>query len=255
MVLEDRAADIFSDGPIPSPYMLFVHRVDPGWVDRIPAAVHVDGTARIQTVDPAAQPRLGATLREFEQRTGLPVVINTSLNTAGRPMVDDPRDALEPVRLGTGGPAGARPAPGAAVGGVRAARRRSTGVSGDGTPPAFDGPTVHPAWAVVIPTVGRPSLHALLTDLAAQVFAGDAPAQVVVVDDRPLADDVPLALPGPAGQPARTGAAPHRWPRAGRRPQRRLAHRPHRLGAVPGRRRAAARRLGRGVPGGPAVRR
>lgn len=95
MVLQDRAAEIFSDGPIPSPYMLFVHRVDPGWVDRIPAAVHVDGTARIQTVDPATQPRLGATLREFEQRTGLPVVINTSLNTAGRPMVDDPRDALE----------------------------------------------------------------------------------------------------------------------------------------------------------------
>ncbi|CAL8971303.1 nebramycin 5' synthase [Cellulomonas sp. T2.31MG-18] len=95
MVLQDRAAEIFSDGPIPSPYMLFVHRVDAGWVDRIPAAVHVDGTARIQTVDPATQPRLGATLREFEQRTGLPVVINTSLNTAGRPMVDDPRDALE----------------------------------------------------------------------------------------------------------------------------------------------------------------
>lgn len=95
MVLEDRAAEIFSDGPIPSPYMLFVHRVDPAWVDRIPAAVHVDGTARIQTVDPTTQPRLGATLREFEQRTGLPVVINTSLNTAGRPMVDDPRDALE----------------------------------------------------------------------------------------------------------------------------------------------------------------
>ena len=95
MVLEDRAAEIFSDGPIPSPYMLFVHRVDPVWAERIPAAVHVDGTARIQTVDPAAQPRLGATLRAFEARTGLPVVINTSLNTAGRPMVDDPRDALE----------------------------------------------------------------------------------------------------------------------------------------------------------------
>lgn len=95
MVLEDRAAEIFSDGPIPSPYMLFVHRVDPAWAERIPAAVHVDGTARIQTVDPAAQPRLGATLRAFEGRTGLPVVINTSLNTAGRPMVDDPRDALE----------------------------------------------------------------------------------------------------------------------------------------------------------------
>ena len=75
--------------------MLFVHDVTPQWRDRIPAAVHVDGTARIQTVDPRRQPRLGAMLREFQRRTGLPVVINTSLNTAGRPMVDDPRDALE----------------------------------------------------------------------------------------------------------------------------------------------------------------
>jgi carbamoyltransferase len=57
--------------------------------------VHVDGTARIQTVDAATQPRLASMLREFRARTGLPVVINTSLNTAGRPMVDDPRDALE----------------------------------------------------------------------------------------------------------------------------------------------------------------
>ncbi|KAE8762169.1 carbamoyltransferase family protein [Georgenia thermotolerans] len=95
MVLADRAAEIFTDGPLPSPYMLFVHTVRPEWRGRIPAVVHVDGTARIQTVDPAAQPRLGATLRAFERRTGLPVVVNTSLNTAGRPMVDDPRDALE----------------------------------------------------------------------------------------------------------------------------------------------------------------
>lgn len=95
MVLLDHAGDIFSEGPLPSPYMLFVHRVAPEWRERIPAAVHVDGTARIQTVDPATQPRLGATLEAFRERTGLPVVINTSLNTAGRPMVDDPRDALE----------------------------------------------------------------------------------------------------------------------------------------------------------------
>ncbi|MFD1718954.1 carbamoyltransferase [Georgenia deserti] len=95
MVLADRAAEIFSGGPIPSPYMLFVHEVAPAWRDRIPATVHVDGTARIQTVDPATQPRLGAMLEAFAARTGLPVVINTSLNTAGRPMVDDPRDALE----------------------------------------------------------------------------------------------------------------------------------------------------------------
>ncbi|TRW42929.1 carbamoyltransferase [Georgenia yuyongxinii] len=95
MVLADRAAEIFSGGPIPSPYMLFVHDVAPEWRARIPAVVHVDGTARIQTVDPATQPRLGATIEAFERRTGLPVVVNTSLNTAGRPIVDDPRDALE----------------------------------------------------------------------------------------------------------------------------------------------------------------
>ncbi|CAN5512924.1 carbamoyltransferase C-terminal domain-containing protein [soil metagenome] len=95
MVLATRAADIFSRGPLPSPYMLFVHDVDAAWRDRIPAVVHVDGTARVQTVDAADEPLLASMLGEFERRTGLPVVVNTSLNTAGRPMVDDPRDALE----------------------------------------------------------------------------------------------------------------------------------------------------------------
>ncbi|GHE47472.1 carbamoyltransferase [Streptomyces longispororuber] len=94
MVLADRAPDIF-DGPMPSPYMLFVHDVAGEWRERIPAVVHVDGTARIQTVDPAAEPLVARMLQEFERLTGLPVVVNTSLNTAGRPMVDDPRDALE----------------------------------------------------------------------------------------------------------------------------------------------------------------
>ncbi|KJK37197.1 carbamoyltransferase [Streptomyces variegatus] len=94
MVLADRAADLF-DGPLPSPYMLFVHDVAPAWRDRIPAVVHVDGTARIQTVDPDHEPLVARMLGEFERLTGLPVVVNTSLNTAGRPMVDDPRDALE----------------------------------------------------------------------------------------------------------------------------------------------------------------
>ncbi|WP_275888235.1 carbamoyltransferase C-terminal domain-containing protein, partial [Nonomuraea lactucae] len=95
MVLDSRAAEIFSRGPVPSPYMLFVHDVRPEWLARIPAVVHVDGTARIQTVSPESEPLLTRMLSSFEARTGLPVVVNTSLNTAGRPMVDDPRDALE----------------------------------------------------------------------------------------------------------------------------------------------------------------
>jgi carbamoyltransferase len=94
MVLADRAPQIF-DGKFPSPYMLFVHRVRPEWADRIPAAVHVDGTARVQTVDPADEPLVADLLAAFEQRTGVPVLVNTSFNTAGRPMVDSPRDALE----------------------------------------------------------------------------------------------------------------------------------------------------------------
>jgi carbamoyltransferase len=95
MVLADRAPDIFSRGPLVSPYMLFVQDVAPEWAGRIPAAVHVDGTARIQSVDPATEPLVARMLAAFERRTGLPVVINTSLNTAGRPMVDSPADALE----------------------------------------------------------------------------------------------------------------------------------------------------------------
>ncbi|HET7279431.1 MAG TPA: carbamoyltransferase C-terminal domain-containing protein [Dermatophilaceae bacterium] len=95
MVLTERAAEIFSGGPLPSPYMLFVHEVAPEWRDRIPAVVHVDGTARVQTVDDETLPRVAAVLRAFADRTGLPVVVNTSLNTAGRPMVDTPREALE----------------------------------------------------------------------------------------------------------------------------------------------------------------
>ncbi|MGE0878863.1 MAG: carbamoyltransferase [Acidimicrobiia bacterium] len=95
MVTVERAAEIFEGGPIPSPFMLFTHRVRPEWRDRIPAVVHVDGTARIQTVSAADEPLVHRMLSEFERLTGMPVVVNTSLNTAGRPMVDQPRDALE----------------------------------------------------------------------------------------------------------------------------------------------------------------
>jgi carbamoyltransferase len=94
MVRAERFADIFS-GVYPSPYMLFVHDVKPEWTDRIPAVTHVDGTARVQTVHTETEPLVAEMLAEFERLTGLPVVVNTSLNTAGRPMVDTPREAME----------------------------------------------------------------------------------------------------------------------------------------------------------------
>ena len=95
MVLEERAAEIFEGGLLPSPFMLFTHRVRPAWRERIPAVVHVDGTARVQTVSVRDEPLVARLLASFERRTGIPVLVNTSLNTGGRPMVDDPRDALE----------------------------------------------------------------------------------------------------------------------------------------------------------------
>src|SRR5258707_1684844 len=94
MVRAGRAAELF-DGPLPSPFMLFTHDVREAWRERIPAVVHVDGTARIQTVDAREEPLVARMLAAFERRTGVPVVVNTSLNTDGRPMVDDPRDALQ----------------------------------------------------------------------------------------------------------------------------------------------------------------
>lgn len=94
MVLEARAGEIFI-GQLPSPYMLFTHRVRDEWRERIAAVVHVDGTARIQTVNRESEPLVARMLEEVDRLTGTPVVINTSLNTAGRPMVDDIRDALE----------------------------------------------------------------------------------------------------------------------------------------------------------------
>ncbi|WP_182347462.1 carbamoyltransferase [Tomitella gaofuii] len=95
MVLADRADSIFTRGPARSPYMLFVHDVAPEWRPMLGAVTHVDGTSRIQTVDAERSPLLGRLLADFDERTGLPAVVNTSLNTAGRPMVDSPRDALE----------------------------------------------------------------------------------------------------------------------------------------------------------------
>lgn len=94
MVLAARSAEIF-EGKLPSPYMLFTHNVRRHWRERLAAIVHVDGSARVQTVDRNAEPLVARLLDHVDALTGVPVVVNTSLNTAGRPMVDDPRDALE----------------------------------------------------------------------------------------------------------------------------------------------------------------
>ena len=74
--------------------MLIAKPVRPGWRDKIPAIVHVDGTARVQTVREATNPMLYRLLKEFEARTGVPVLINTSFNIKGEPIVETPQDAV-----------------------------------------------------------------------------------------------------------------------------------------------------------------
>jgi carbamoyltransferase len=75
--------------------MLFVYEVEPARAERIPAVRHVDGTARIQTVNRHQHPLYYDLLDAFYRRTGVPVLVNTSFNTRGEPMVCSPRDALE----------------------------------------------------------------------------------------------------------------------------------------------------------------
>ena len=78
-----------------APFMLFVFDVAPDRGHRIPAVRHVDGTARVQTVDRASNPPYHDLLVAFGDLTGVPVLVNTSFNTRGRPIVCTPRDALE----------------------------------------------------------------------------------------------------------------------------------------------------------------
>jgi carbamoyltransferase len=93
-VIEEAAGDWF-ENCTRSPFMLFVHRVPPAQRARIPAACHADGTARVQTVSRDANPLYHDLIDAFGRRTGVPVVINTSFNTRGKPIVCTPRDALE----------------------------------------------------------------------------------------------------------------------------------------------------------------
>jgi carbamoyltransferase len=94
VVLEEDAPEWFV-GATRSPFMLFVYDVQPDKADRIPAVRHVDGTARIQTVNAGQHPRYHALLRAFKEKTGVPVLVNTSFNTLGKPIVCTPRDAVE----------------------------------------------------------------------------------------------------------------------------------------------------------------
>src|SRR5262245_17189168 len=94
VVVEEEADHWFRNAGV-SPFMLFVFDVLPEKADRLPAVRHVDGTARIQTINRSQNAIYYGLLKAFQKRTGVPVLVNTSFNTRGEPIVWSPGDAVE----------------------------------------------------------------------------------------------------------------------------------------------------------------
>ncbi|MCF7844972.1 MAG: carbamoyltransferase [Kiritimatiellales bacterium] len=92
-VLEERIGDYF-DLDRPTPFMLLVADVHPDKRDEIPAVTHVDGSARIQSINREQNERYYDLIKAFEEKTGCGVIINTSFNVRGEPIVRSPEDAL-----------------------------------------------------------------------------------------------------------------------------------------------------------------
>jgi len=92
-VLEERAAEFF-ELPAPSPFMLFTAPVKASAKGIIPAVVHVDGSARVQTVDSQSNPRYRRLIEAFDRLTGVPVLLNTSFNVH-EPIVCTPDEAVD----------------------------------------------------------------------------------------------------------------------------------------------------------------
>jgi carbamoyltransferase len=93
-VLETACGEYFSSS-VPSPYMLRAYDTLPDKVDVVPAITHVDGTARVQTVTEEQNPRYYRLIYALGELTGVPVVLNTSFNIRGEPIVNNIQDALK----------------------------------------------------------------------------------------------------------------------------------------------------------------
>jgi carbamoyltransferase len=92
-VLEERTGEWFTI-PYPDPFMIKVYPIRPEKRPLIPAVTHVDGTGRLQTVSSRTNPRYWKLIRAFEERTGVPMVLNTSFNE-NEPIVNRPGEALD----------------------------------------------------------------------------------------------------------------------------------------------------------------
>jgi carbamoyltransferase len=95
-ILAESSGEFF-EGANPSPFMTFAYPLRPEKRDALPAATHVDGTCRLQTVDRLANPRFWKLIHEFEKLTGIPAVVNTSFND-NEPIVCSPSEAIDCFR-------------------------------------------------------------------------------------------------------------------------------------------------------------
>ena len=91
-ILEEKVGEYFTES-YPDPFMIKVYPVRPEKRDAIPAVTHVDGTGRLQSVSKAQNPRYWALINAFGEKTGVPVVLNTSFNE-NEPIVNTPAEAL-----------------------------------------------------------------------------------------------------------------------------------------------------------------
>ncbi|QYC45629.1 Decarbamoylnovobiocin carbamoyltransferase [Nonomuraea coxensis DSM 45129] len=97
LVLAEHAQRFF-DVDRPAPFMQYAVDVRPECRELLPGITHVDGTTRLQTVEPGRTPFLHALLTRWYERTGLPVLINTSLNGPGRPLTETPEHSIDTLR-------------------------------------------------------------------------------------------------------------------------------------------------------------
>lgn len=91
-ILEEKIGEYFEESR-PSPFMSFTFRIKSEKKDIIPAPIHIDGTARLQTVNKRANPLFWHLIKEFQDITGIPVLLNTSFNE-NEPIVNTPKEAL-----------------------------------------------------------------------------------------------------------------------------------------------------------------
>lgn len=183
-VVADEAARYFECEGHDSPYMILVFNVRPEYRDRLVNVVHQDGSSRLHTVTEQSEPAYFRLLQEFKARTGLPVLLNTSLNKRGMPIVETPEEAfdffmdcaLDALVLDD----------------MVITKSRSRAVSGDRVRGVIDLPSAHD-----IPIVGMRIASLAMTYTLSHVLQdeirGSKPAMIVNFNDTPA----PYKLPYP----------------------------------------------------------